>query len=184
MGMGGSNNGMVAGLKAGTDNSPVYGTLTRIDSNGKIVPNAMAGGAPTPGYTNAPISPNIYQPDYSKYQQQASLAQPQYQQLFQQMPDYQSGLQAAMEQMMQQYNRPMMREPIQQGLTPYRSDALNYRPDTSGITSNLNRVAPSVAEQQRLAAEQAAREKAEKDAYDAANPPKPQEPAYDSGGGG
>jgi hypothetical protein len=144
-----------------------------------------AQGSTNTGASYTPIKQGpVYQPDYSKYQQQVSLAQPQYQQLFQQMPDYQSGLQAAMEQMMQQYNRPMMREPIQQGLTPYRSDALNYRPDTSGITSNLNRVAPSVAEQQRLAAEQAAREKAEKDAYDAANPPKPQEPAYDSGGGG
>ena len=55
MGMGGSSNGLVDGLKAGTDNSPVYGMLTRMDSNGKIVPSGLAGGTPAPGYTNAPI---------------------------------------------------------------------------------------------------------------------------------
>ena len=71
---------------------------------------------------------------------------------------------------------------MQQGLTPYNSPALSYKPNMSNITANLNRVAPSVELQQKLAAEQAAKEKAEKDAYDAANPP--QQPTYDSGGGG
>lgn len=71
---------------------------------------------------------------------------------------------------------------MQQGLTPYNSPALNYKPNMSNITANLNRVAPSVELQQKLAAEQAAKEKAEKDAYDAANPP-PSGPYYDGAGG-
>ena len=132
----------------------------------------------TPGASYTPVQQGpIYKPNYQQYQPQAREAQPQ----LQQIPNYQSGLQAAMMQMMQQYSRPMMRPQIQQGLEPYNSPALNYRPNMSGITANLNRVAPSVELQQRLAAEQAAREKAEKDAYDAANP----KPTYvDSGGGG
>ena len=140
-----------------------------------------AQGATDTGAQYTPIQQGpVYRPYYPQYQPQAREAQPQ----LQQIPNYQSGLQAAMMQMMQQYSRPMMRPQMQQGLEPYNSPALNYRPNMSGITANLNRVAPSVELQQRLAAEQAAREKAEKDAYDAANPPKPQEPAYDSGGGG
>ena len=140
MGMGGSGNGMIAGLKAGTDNSPVYG-----------MSKGMTGGAPTPGYTNAPISPNTYQPQYQQYQPQQRA--PQYQQ---QMPNYQSGLQAAMMQMMQQYSRPMMRAPLQQGIAP--SSPLNYRPP---VVDNTSRVAPSVELQQKQAAEEAARLAAE-----------------------
>jgi hypothetical protein len=45
-----------------------------------------------------------------------------------------------------------------------------YRPDMAAINKNLNNVAPSVELQARLAAEEAARKKAEQDAYDAANP--------------
>jgi hypothetical protein len=66
------------------------------------------------------------------------MAQPQQQQ--QQMPNYQSGLQAAMMHMMQQYSRPMMRPPLQQGLSP--SSPMAYRPTTPA--DNLNRVAPPV----------------------------------------
>jgi hypothetical protein len=88
------------------------------------------------------------------------------------MPNYQSGLQAAMMHMMQQYSRPMMRAPLQQGIPP--SSPLTYRPPA---VNNLSRVAPSVELQQRLAAEEAARKAAE----EAANAPPP---TYDYGGGG
>jgi hypothetical protein len=125
----------------------------------------MGGKAPTitpQGAEYTPIKQGpVYQPQYQAYQPQPMAAQPQ------QMPNYQSGLQAAMMQMMQQYSRPMMRAPMQQGLMPYNSPALNYRPNMSNVTANLNRVAPSVAEQQRLAAEEAARQAA----IDAANAP-------------
>jgi hypothetical protein len=81
----------------------------------------------------------VYQPNYSQYQPQARMAQPQSQQI----PNYQSGLQAAMMQMMQQYSRPAMRAPLQQGISP--SSPLNYRPPA---VNNLSRVAPGVALQQ------------------------------------
>ena len=58
-----------------------------------------------------------------------------------------------MMQMMQQYNRPMMRAPMQQGI--YQSSPMAYRAPMQ--TANLSRVAPSVEVQQRLAAEEAAR---------------------------
>jgi hypothetical protein len=136
------------------------------DGGGIIGPTISAVNAQAPaqqatntGAAYTPIKQGpVYQPDYQRYQPQIKSAQPQYQQ----MPDYQSGLQSAMMQLMQQYSRPAMREPIQQGLTPYRSPALNYRPDMSGITANLSRVAPSVAEQQRLQAIEDARIAAEK----------------------
>jgi hypothetical protein len=80
----------------------------------------------------------------------------------QQMPNYQSGLQAAMMHMMQQYNRPMMRAPLQQGLSP--SSPMAYRPTMP--TDNLRRVAPSVELQQKLAAEAQAK-------WDAEHPPGP-----------
>jgi hypothetical protein len=85
------------------------------------------------------------------------MAQPQYQ-----MPNYQSGLQAAMMHMMQQYNRPMMRAPLQQGISP--NSPMAYRPPA---VNNLSRVAPSVEVQQKQAAEEAARQAA----IDAANAP-------------
>jgi hypothetical protein len=69
-----------------------------------------------------------------------------------------SGLEAAMANMMQQYSRPIMRAPIQQGIIQNNPPA--YRPDMSGINANLTRVAPSVEMQKRLAAEEAARQAA------------------------
>jgi hypothetical protein len=144
---------------------------------GQVQPQAQtSAGSGGAAYTLVQQGP-VYQPQYQQYQPQQRMAQPQYQ-----MPNYQSGLQAAMMQIMQQYNRPMMRPQMQQGLTPYNSPALNYKPNMSNITANLNRVAPSVELQQKLAAEQAAKEKAEKDAYDAANQP-PSGPYYDGAGG-
>lgn len=138
--------------------------------------NSMAGGANYIPIQQVPA----YIPQYQQYQS----FQPQ-----QQMANYQSGLQAAMAQMMQQYNRPMMREPVQQGLSPYISPALNYKPDMSGIAANLKRVAPSVAEQQRLQAIEDAK-RAEEDAKraeeEAAQRAAQQaaQPNYDPGGGG
>ena len=91
--------------------------------------------------------------------QQGPIYRPQYQQdqtpqpmMHQQNPSYQSGLQAAMMQMMQQYSRPMMRAPMQQGLPQYSSSALNYRPNMASAIQGLSRVAPSVQVQQREAA--------------------------------
>jgi hypothetical protein len=82
----------------------------------------------------------------------------------QQMPNYQGGLQAAMMHMMQQYSRPAMRAPLQQGISP--SSPMMYRPTSP--TANLSRVAPSVELQQKQAAEAAARQAA----IDAANAPR------------
>jgi hypothetical protein len=60
------------------------------------------------------------------------------------MPNYQSGLQAAMMHMMQQYSRPAMRAPLQQGISP--SSPMNYRPTTP--TDNLRRIASPVTYEQ------------------------------------
>ena len=68
---------------------------------------------PTNGAAYTPVQQGpVYQPQYQQYQPQTSAPQAQ------QAPNYQSGLQAAMMQMMQQYNRPMMRAPMQQGISP------------------------------------------------------------------
>jgi len=94
------------------------------------------------GATYTPIRQGpVYQPQYQAYQPQARAAQTQ-----QQIPNYQSGLQAAMMHMMQQYSRPAMRAPLQQGIFP--SSPLTYRPDMSNIQSNLNRVASPVTYEQ------------------------------------
>jgi hypothetical protein len=133
-----------------------------------------ANARSTSGAAYTPVQQGpAYQPQYQQYQPQTGSAQPQFQQ---QMPNYQSGLQAAMMQMMQQYSRPMMREPMQQGLMPYNSPALNYRPDMSSATAKLKRVAPSVAEQQRLQAIEDARIAAEQTEQ---SQPQPQD--YSSG---
>ena len=129
------------------ENSPLLG------------PKQSSAGSGGAAYTPVKQGP-VYQPQYQAYQPQQRFAQPQ-----QQMPNYQSGLQAAMMQMMQQYSRPMMRAPMQQGLQP--SSALAYRPNMSNAIANLNRVAPSVELQQKQAAEAAARQAA----IDAANTP-------------
>jgi hypothetical protein len=94
--------------------------------------NAASGAA----YTPVQQGP-VYRPQYDSYQPQARMAQPQQQQ---QMPNYQSGLQAAMMHMMQQYSRPAMRAPLQQGLSP--SSPMAYRPTMP--TDNLSRIASPV----------------------------------------
>jgi hypothetical protein len=83
------------------------------------------------------------------------------------------GLQGLLSQMMARYQNPqqmMRRAPMPQ----YRSSALNYRPNMTNAQQNLSRVAPSVAEQQRL--------QAIEDARIAAEQP-PQDNSYYSGGG-
>lgn len=121
---------------------------------GGPIQQATAPTVPGAAYTPAKQGP-VYQPQYQQYQQyQPQQTAPQQQQV--QMPSYQSGLQAAMMQMMRQYNRPMMRAPLQQGLTP--SSPLAYRPPA---VNNTSRVAPSVELQQRLDAEAKAKWDAE-----------------------
>ena len=160
--MGGSS-GMIEGLKAAGDDSPVYGNLTRLSSDGKIVPSGMAGGAPDPGYTNAPLTQSRYTPSYSPQgatpflqsimsqhgtplQQGNSLGLPSLQSMFgmqQGNAPYQSGLQQLAP------------------LTPYVGST--YRPDMSGAMAKLNEVAPSVSTQQ-------ARDAAAKAKWDAEHP--------------
>jgi hypothetical protein len=87
------------------------------------------------------------QPRFNQMQQQFR-PQQQFQQ--QQM----GGLQAALMQMLGQYNQPMQR---QQFMPQYQNQALQYRPDMTQAQQSLSRVAPSVQEQQRLAEEAAAK---------------------------
>jgi hypothetical protein len=124
----------------------------------------QSGAEYTPAQTRA-----TYSPAFSS--QQTAQGMPQ-----QMAPQ---GLQGLMSQIMARYQNPyqMQRAPMPQ----YMSSALNYRPDIAGAQQNLSRVAPSVAEQQRLQAIEDARIAAEQEAFDAANP----KPVYvDSGGGG
>jgi hypothetical protein len=93
-----------------------------------------------------------FRPQQQFQQQQQMLRQQPFQQ--QQM----GGLQAALMQMLGQYNQPMQR---QQFMPQYQNRALQYRPDTTQAQESLSRVAPSVQEQQRRAAEEAARLQAE-----------------------
>jgi len=74
-------------------------------------------------YTSAPQG-NQYAPRYVQYQQQQAAPQQQ-----QQMPNYQGGLQAALMNLMQQYNRPLVRPQMQQGLGAYGN---TYRPNMAG----------------------------------------------------
>jgi len=140
-------------MSGGGSMGPMFG-----ENSPLLGPKQSSAGSGGAAYTPVKQGP-VYQPQYQAYQPQQRFAQPQ------QMPSYQSGLQAAMMQMMQQYSRPMMRAPMQQGLMPYNSPALNYRPNMPA--ANLSRVAPSVELQQKQAAEAAARQAA----IDAANAP-------------
>lgn len=130
---------------------------------GGPIQQATAPAVPGAAYTPVQRGP-VYQPQYQQYQPQYQQYQPQQtapqQQM--QMPSYQSGLQAAMMHMMQQYNRPMMRAPMRQGIS--QSSPMAYRPS---VVNNTNNVAPSVEVQQRLAAEA----KAKWDAEHPANAP-------------
>ena len=136
-------------------------------------------------YTQAPTR-TTYQPAFSS-QQNAPQAMPQQmqqrsmsplvqQQRMQQAPQNFQGLQGLMSQIMSRYQNPyqmQMRAPMPQ----YRSSALNYRPDMTSAQQSLSRVAPSVAEQQRLQAIEDARIAAEQAAQ------QPQQDPYYGGGG-
>jgi hypothetical protein len=76
----------------------------------------------------------------------------------------QGGLQAAYEQMMGQYNRPMMR---QQQMPQYQSQARAYRPDMAQASQNLNRTATTQEEARQKTASDAlsAQEEAEFQTY-------------------
>ena len=112
---------------SGSGGGPLSRVLGQVQS--QAASTAPAGAA----YSPVQQGP-VYRPQYDSYQPQARAPQ------MQQMPNYQSGLQAAMMQIMQQYNRPMMREPTQQGIAP--SNPMAYRPTVP--TDNLRRVAPGV----------------------------------------
>jgi hypothetical protein len=133
-----------------------------------------------PAYGSQTVSPtaNRYTPTYAPMQRTPQQAP---QQSIQSM-----GLEALYQSMANQFapisqqQNPMdqfYQGPMQQGrqMPTYSSSALNYRPNMSAVTANLNRVAPSVALQQKLAAEAEAKRLAE----EAANP----QPTYNYGGG-
>jgi hypothetical protein len=141
---------------------------------------------PTPGY----VSPSQLGQQNTGYQpttETAPQVSPFVQQMMmqRQMPQFNPyqqpimGLPALLMQLQMQgrLNQPMMRSPM----PIYQNPALAYRPDMSSITANLNRVVPSVAEQQRLQAIEDARIAAEKAEEERLRPPAP---VYDSGGGG
>ena len=115
-------------MSGGGSLSPIASVVGQI-GQAPTTPTATGGAA----YTPVQQGP-VYRPQYDSYQPQARAPQ------MQQMPNYQSGLQAAMMQIMQQYNRPMMRETTQQGIAP--SNPMAYRPNMP--TDNLRRVAPGV----------------------------------------
>ena len=90
---------------SGGGGGPVARVIGQIDAA-----NRSGSGGPTPGTAYTPVQQGpVYQPQYQPQQYQPQQMAPQYQQ---QMPNYMSGLQAAMANIMQQYNRPMMRAPM------------------------------------------------------------------------
>jgi hypothetical protein len=151
--------------------SPMASAIAQIDaanSQGKSI-------GPTPGY----ISPSQLGQQNTGYQpttETAPQVSPFVQQMMmqRQMPQFNPyqqsimGLPALLMQLQMQgrLNQPMMRSPM----PIYQNPALAYRPNMSGITANLNRVQPSVAEQQRLQAIEDARIAAEKAELEARRP--------------
>jgi hypothetical protein len=134
--------------------------------------NQAQSGMPAYGSQTVRPTANRYTPTYAPMQQNSQQAP---QQTVQNM-----GLEALYQSMANQFapisqqQNPMdqfYQGPMQQGrqMPTYQNEALNYKPNMSGITANLKRVAPSVQEQQRLAAEAEAKRLAE----EAANAPPP-----------
>jgi hypothetical protein len=125
---------------------------------------------PAYGSQTTSPSPNHYNPTYAPMQQssqQSPLQQAPKQSvqdmgleaLYQSMSNQFAPISQQLNSMDQFYQQPTQ----QQQMPMYQNSSLNYRPDMSGITANLNRVAPSVVLQQRQAAEAQA-------AWDAAHP--------------
>jgi hypothetical protein len=138
-------------MSGGTGN-PVSRAIGSIDSaiNGRSNNNSM------PAYGSKTVSPsaNRYTPTYTPMQQnlQQSPMQQAPQQTIQNM-----GLEALYQSMANQFapisqQQNLMdqfyQQPTQRQMPTYQNPALNYRPDMSGITANLNRVAPGVTDQQ------------------------------------
>jgi large subunit ribosomal protein L52 len=101
------------------------------------------------------------QQQFNPFQQQQMMRQQpfQQQQMMRQQPFQQQqmgGLQAALMQLLGQYNQPMQRQQFMP-MPQYQNQALQYRPDMTQAQESLSRVAPSVQEQQRLAEEAAAK---------------------------
>jgi CxxC motif-containing protein (DUF1111 family) len=122
----------------------------------------------TPAQTRA-----TYNPAFSSQQTAQAAPQPAIQGLPQQMrpqaPQNTQGLQGLMSQMMSRYQNPsqmQQRAPMPMTMPQYRNTALSYRPDMANAQQNLSRVAPSVAEQQRLQAIEDARIAAEQPPQD------------------
>jgi hypothetical protein len=124
--------------------------------------NQAQSGMPAYGSQTVRPTANRYTPTYAPMQQttQQNVQNMGLEALYQSMANQFAPISQQQNPMDQFYQGPM-----QQGrqMPTYQSQALNYRPDMSGITSNLNRVVPSVQLQQSQAAEQAA--------IDAANAP-------------
>jgi hypothetical protein len=121
---------------------------------------------------------STYNPAFSSQQTAQAMPQAAPQQMMPQAPQNFQGLQGLMAQMMSRYQNPrqmQQRAPMPMTMPQYRNTALSYRPNMTNAQQNLSRVAPSVAEQQRLQAIEDARIAAEQAA---------QQPQYDYYGGG
>jgi hypothetical protein len=118
-----------------------------------VKPNAGPSSfTPMPTMANDPVSqfgdkpPITASPQQMQQRPMSPLMQQQMMRqrpMFSPMQQQNSGLQAAMMQMLGMYNRPMMRPQMQQ-MPQYRSPALGYRPDMTQAQQSLNRVQPSV----------------------------------------
>ncbi len=110
---------------------------------------------PTYGSQTADSSANRYTATYAPMQQapQQAVQDMGLQAIYQSIANQFAPISQQFNSMDQFYQQPAQ----QQAMPAYQNPALNYRPDTSGITANLNRVAPNVKLQQQQAAEEAAR---------------------------
>ena len=132
-------------------------TGTRMGGKSPIQGRDMS--MPAYGSQTTSPSPNHYTPTYTPIQQspQQTVQNMGLQAIYQSMANQFAPISQQQNPMDRFYQGPMQ----QQQMPTYSNSALNYRPNMSGITANLNRVAPSVVLQQRQAAEEAARQAAE-----------------------
>jgi hypothetical protein len=146
----------MGGMSSSGQGNPLGNSLVSIGTRfGGVAPTA-----PNTGASYTPVEANQYTPAFSSQQTnvQPSVS-PFVAQLRSQQanPLEQFGLQTMLHSAIQS-EMPQAGLPA---LASYRSSALDYRPNMSGITANLQRVVPSVELQQRLDAEAAARRQAE-----------------------
>jgi hypothetical protein len=129
----------------------------------------------TSGAEYASATPNLYTSPFSSQQTNLQAGDsPLVQQLKAQRanPFEQFGLNAMLASAAREIYNPPASEGIK-SLMPYSAPALNYRPDMASIQANLQRVVPSVAEQQRLQAIEDARKAAEEQAQQSSLQPSP-----------